>query len=77
MATMISTFLLQIYNGMASVPVFDLGINFAQLLIGCFVISISIIIFKSSFSLVSSVTSRIGRNVRKSGNKSFEPNQKG
>ena len=45
MATMITSFLSQIWQGIWSIPVFDLGINFGQLSLGCMVITISFILY--------------------------------
>lgn len=72
MAQVITATLSYIWNGLRSLPVFDLGITWAQLMVGMIALTISIWVLRQSFGIGSSVIQKVGRNVRKKKGKQVE-----
>ena len=54
-----------LWYGLLSLPVFDLGFSFGSMLLGIGVVILSIRIFKMWFPLGGVVGTNIGKNVRK------------
>lgn len=59
-----TSFFSEIWQGISSLPFFDFGFNWDKVLIGTFIINVSVAIIRTAFQFDYEINKGIGKNAR-------------